>query len=212
MRMMRYVRWILATVVCAFFLVNNSNSQYYTATSDSLKAKTFRDWAIQKLNEKDTVAAMLLFEESLYTNPNDWLTYYNRATVNYNIGKTGSAKKDINEALELKENFVNGLYFRSMINFYDEELEHADSDLSNAIKISPKSAFLYRKRGAVRYNNGKIISALKDFNESIELNPFDPVAFYNRYVTKDAMNDKKGAKYDLLRALSLGFNPEQLED
>lgn len=211
MRMMKNVRWILSYVVCLILCVNYSYSQYYIATSDSLKAKTFREWAVQKINENDTIAAMLLLDESIYTNPKDWMSFYNRATIWYNQGDSNNAIRDINRALELKKDFVNGLYFRSMVFYYQKELRNADSDLSQALKISPNSAFLYRKRGAVRYDDGKVISALKDFNQSIEINPFDPISFYNRYVTKDAMDDKKGAKYDLLRALSLGFNPEKVE-
>ncbi|MEM7162771.1 MAG: tetratricopeptide repeat protein [Bacteroidota bacterium] len=191
------------------------SSEFYaiglTNNSDSLKAKVFREWALEKVQQKDTTAALLLLEESIYTNPRDWMSFYNRATLHYNLGESAKAISDINRAIELKSDFVNALYFRSMIFYFLTDYKQSESDLNEALDIAPESSFLLRKRGAVRYNLQKRLSALKDFNESINLNPFDPISFYNRYVTKDALGDDKGSKQDLLRALSLGFNPNMVE-
>ena len=208
---MKKVRWIVALIALILIFSSRVFASGYDSGTDSLKAKTFRDWAIKKIQTKDTVAAIMLLDESIYTNPRDWMSYYNRATIHYNMGESAKAIDDINNALNLKSDFVNGLYFRSMIFFYLNDYKQSEKDLNEALDISPNSAFLLRKRGAVRYNLQKRLSALKDFNESIELNPFDPITFYNRYVTKDALNDDKGSKKDLLRALSLGFNPGLVE-
>ena len=208
---MNNVRWILATII--FLMAYNSASfaMGNTSNEDRLKAKTFREWAIKKIQEKDTTAALLLLEESIYTNPKDWMSYYKRATILYNMGQSANAIDDINNAINLKKDFINGLYFRGMVFFFLEDYKQSEIDINSALKINPESAFLYRKRGAVRYNLQKKLSALRDFNISIEINPFDPVSYYNRYVTKDAMNDIKGSKIDLHHALSLGFDPSLVE-
>ena len=208
---MKIVRWIIALIVVLVVFGNSAFSNANDHESDSLKAKTFREWAIQKIMQNDTTAALLLLEESIYTNPNDWISFYNRATIYYNMGHSAYAISDIDQAIKLKKNFLNGLYFRGMVYFFQEDYIQSEEDINAALKIDPESAFLYRKRGAIRYNMQKRKSALKDFDISIEINPFDPVSYYNRYVTKDAMNDVKGSKRDLHRALSLGFDPIQIE-
>lgn len=208
---MKKVRWILVIVALLVIFSSQAFSNDYTNDSDSLKAKTFRQWAVQKVHQQDTTAALLLLEESIYTNPEDWMSYYNRATIHYNMGESSKAIDDINTALKINADFVNGLYFRSMIFYYLTDYRQSEIDLNKALDLAPESAFLLRKRGAVRYNMQKKLSALKDFNEAIDLNPFDPISFYNRYVTKDALKDDKGSKQDLLRALSLGFNPNMVE-
>jgi len=38
--------------------------------------------------------------------------------------------------------------------------------------------------------------ALKDYSESIRLNPRDPIAYHDRAVTRQYLGDKKGAKDD----------------
>lgn len=211
LKKMKDVRWIIALTVVLFVINDSAISNGYDLDSDSLKAKTFREWALQKIMQNDTTAALLLLEESIYTNPKDWMSLYNRAVIYYNMGKSANAIDDINQALKLKKDFINGLYFRGMVFFFLEDYMQSENDINAALKIDPESAFLYRKRGAIRYNMQKRKSALRDFDTSIEINPFDPISYYNRYVTKDALNDIKGSKEDLRRALSLGFEADQVE-
>ena len=58
--------------------------------------------------------------------------------------------------------------------------DKAIADLTEAIRLSPKSAQAYYNRGVSYWHKGKHGRAIADFNEAIRLNPKLAVAYYGR--------------------------------
>jgi tetratricopeptide (TPR) repeat protein len=74
---------------------------------------------------------------------------------------------------------------------------------STELKKFPRVSIAYRNLGAAYGVEDNYKEALKNFNRSIDLNPFDPLSFYNRGIIhgKSGLNDK--AIEDLQKAIRL---------
>ena len=90
--------------------------------------------------------------------------------------------------------------------------EMADLDLkiqycSRAIQSSELSqgnlANIYNTRGSAYGRNGQYDQAIRDFNQSIRLNPDDPLAFTNRGIAYTLLNEATRAIQDYDQASRL---------
>ena len=99
--------------------------------------------------------------------------------------------------------YVNRSVIRLRVKDYNGAI--ADTDLS--ITRSPNIGEAYVNRGAALLNLGRPADALVDLNKAIDLG-LDKVhlAYYNRALTKERLNDPRGAYVDMLKTLELEPN------
>ncbi len=83
---------------------------------------------------------------------------------------------------------------------------------TQVIRANNATADLYLKRSEVYYLDGKLSKAIDDINQSIGLDPTDPMAYIVRGRIRFAQYDKKSALIDFKKAQSLGFNDALLQD
>jgi tetratricopeptide (TPR) repeat protein len=75
---------------------------------------------------------------------------------------------------------------------------------SSEIKIFPGSSYkAYFNRGRAYSDRGDFKNAMEDFNNSLTMNPEQPLAYYNRGIIFDRLGDYKNAIEDFNRAAEL---------
>lgn len=154
-------------LVFSFFIILINSSVY------SQTAMDFFNQGNQKVLNNENDAAILCFNKAIEMYPAFEDAYYNRAIVNYNIGKS------------------EGDYKTAYKNF-----NQAYYDLTEVIKINPSNANAYFKRGQTNYFFNDLVGAYDDYSKAIKLMPEFENALYNRgYINmewesyEDATND-----------------------
>lgn len=79
------------------------------------------------------------------------------------------------------------------------------SDLSQAIRLAPQSAFLYYNRGNLYVQRNDYANAIADYTRAIELDPDMPEAYYNRGLAKVESKQTAEGIDDLSKAGELGL-------
>jgi tetratricopeptide (TPR) repeat protein len=76
-------------------------------------------------------------------------------------------------------------------------------DMTEAIRLSPKTATLYSNRADAYFAKGEYERGMADINEAIRLSPNDPALYYNRGTAYGQRKDHERAVTDLSRAIHL---------
>jgi tetratricopeptide (TPR) repeat protein len=96
------------------------------------------------------------------------------------------------------------LYFNRGLSYsYSDQYELAVKDFNRAIELEPTNDAAIFNRGIAEFELGQYKEALKDFDKTIELVPGDAKAYFNRAITKNALEDKAGARADALKSKKL---------
>lgn len=130
--------------------------------------------------------------------------YIGRARLNLARKDTVAALNDIETALGINKNAVNGYIMRSDIAINrDQDFTQAAADMDEAIKLQPRLAGLYVNRAYLRYRLDDFFGAMADFDYAIQLDPINEAAIFNRALLEmeTAANDK--ALLDLDRLIEL---------
>lgn len=81
----------------------------------------------------------------------------------------------------------------------------AEADLSEAIKLNNKNAYIYYNRGNLYYKRMQYQKAIDDYTKAIEINPGLAEAYFNRGIVRLKANGKSGIVEDLSKAGELGI-------
>jgi tetratricopeptide (TPR) repeat protein len=86
---------------------------------------------------------------------------------------------------------------------FDDAIEEAIAEYSEAIRLNPDYADAYHNRGNLYVRKADIESALFDFDRAIELNPEFAKAYFNRGLTHHNSQNYAKAVIDYTKAISL---------
>lgn len=160
--------------------------------------------ALAQFDIKDYDGADSTFTSLLEYYPGFDSGYLGRAQLNIVRGDTIAAIGDIDKAISINPNAVNGYIMRADIEINrDENFEAAAADMDMAIKLQPRMAGLYVNRAYVRYRLEDIFGAMADFDYAIELDPLNESALYNRALLNMQLGGNDRAYDDLNRLLQL---------
>jgi len=117
-------------------------------------------------------------------NPNSKQGYINRSEVRIEKGQLEEAVKDIEQALEISDNYSHAYLMRAAYNAHFNNNNQAIKDYSKAIQIG----FTYKtdtikshvNRGSLYMDQGQYTLAIRDFNYVLELEPLNIFAHLNR--------------------------------
>jgi tetratricopeptide (TPR) repeat protein len=84
-----------------------------------------------------------------------------------------------------------------------KDYDHALTDCNQAIKMEPKSAIAYNRRGLIWYAKGDNDRAIEDFDRAIRIDSAFAYAYYNRGLAWGAKGDKGRADADETEAIRL---------
>ena len=136
------------------------------------------------------------------------------------MGQYEKAIKDYTQTLKLRPNLIQAYNYRGIVRFKMNDYNGALSDYTKAINLGKNlempasqakelglnSSSLFFNRASVLQKQGKHEDAIIDYDNSIEIDPSNKMAFYNRAVSHLALKNKKSAIEDLIIAHSLGYD------
>ena len=99
-----------------------------------------------------------------------------------------------------------GLYkMRAHINDLLKNYKEGITDYDKAIMQTPNDIDLYNNRGTLKGKANDLEGAIRDFSESIRLNPEMGLAYYNRGICESVLQRRTEACADWQKAFELGY-------
>ena len=136
-----------------------------------------------------------------------------RSSVSTSTDRSGAGKSETsadtvaktNELADKTRTRAEALVESGYANLTNGQFDSALADFNEAIRLDPKAASAYSKRGVLYSVTGDKDRAFADFNEAIRLDPEDANAFYNRGISYDK-GDYDRAIADFDEAIRLDAN------
>ena len=140
--------------------------------------------------------------------------YYNRAIVRANLKQNEEALKDMNYVIANVPNHALAYYNRGIIyenlggivRYGMKDLDGALADYNKAISLGLKSSAVYFNRGVIFHQKGQLSDAIESYSRSIEIDPSNARAYYNRAISKLVIDNYKEALQDLEISKRLGYS------
>ena len=130
--------------------------------------------------------------------------YIGKAKLSLEQKDTVSAIENVNKALEINKNSVNGYVIRADIAINSHrDYQKALDDMNEAIKLQPQNPGFYINRAFLRHNLDDYHGAMSDFDYAIQLDPYNYVGYYNRALLRAEVHDFNRAIDDLTQVLDL---------
>ncbi|MCM1110958.1 MAG: tetratricopeptide repeat protein [Clostridium sp.] len=109
-----------------------------------------------------------------------------------------AARRDIDHALEIDPNAVNGYIMRADIAINSaQDYQTALEDMNHAIKLQPKYAGFYINRAFLRHELDDYNGAMDDYDYALQLDPENTTAMFNRAMLRAEVHDYNRAIEDL---------------
>ncbi|KAI7847290.1 hypothetical protein BDC45DRAFT_452043 [Circinella umbellata] len=122
-------RYLIACVLPLLFpvsiLADKSTQQHLSEGNQYLSTGQFND-------------ALISFDAAIQQDPENYLSYYKRATAYLSLGRNNAAAGDFSKILDLKPDFEKALMQRARIYAKEGDFELAKKDLETYIKSHPK--------------------------------------------------------------------------
>lgn len=161
--------------------------------------------ALEELN--DYGKARDAFDALIKHHPRFDSGYLGRAKLYLSLKDTASAVKDIDKALELNKNAVNGYVMRADIAINSHgDYQQALADMDEAIKLQPRYAGYFINRAFLRHQTDDYYGAMSDYDYAVQLDPLNAVALYNRALLRAEVHDYNRAIDDLNQVIALHPN------
>ena len=152
--------------------------------------------ALQDIEEFDSAATT--FATLLRYHPGYADGYIGRARMELEKGDTVAARADIDHALELDANAVNGYIMRADIAINSaRDYKQALEDMNQAIKLQPKYAGFFINRAFLRHELDDYYGAMSDYDYALQLDPMNAMALFNRAMLRAEVHDFNRAIDDL---------------
>lgn len=153
---------------------------------------------------KDLDGAADTYAVMLKRYPNFDGGYIGRARMRLELKDTVSALADIEKALDINQNSINGYLMRADIAIHsDKNYASALEDMNHAIKLQPKYAGYFINRAYLRYMTDDFQGAFADYDYALQLEPQNTTALFNRGLLRAEVHDNNKAIADFSTVLSL---------
>ncbi|MDE6099797.1 MAG: tetratricopeptide repeat protein, partial [Paramuribaculum sp.] len=160
--------------------------------------------ALAQESTKDYDNAEKSFGQLLNAHPGFDGGYLGRAKMRLEKADTTGAMEDIEKALSINKNSVNGYLMRADIAIHrNEDYAQALTDMDEAIRLQPRVGGYYINRAFIRYRLDDYIGAMNDYDYALLLEPTNFVAVYNRALLRMEVHDYNRAIDDLSQVLAL---------
>lgn len=146
------------------------------------------------------------FNLTLQINPNSFIAYRQRSDARTGLGDFKRANQDINRALEINSKYIDAYLSRALLRKMLGNHQLAIEDLDNIKKLDFGLAVTYKL-----FFEDSVNQALKEnlktqvinHTKSLQANPQNADAYYNRGYARAGLKDKQGAITDFKKAVEL---------
>ena len=133
--------------------------------------------------------------------------YLGRAHLRLLEKDTVAALQDIDKALSINKNAINGYIMRADVAINsNKDYASALEDMNMAIKLQPHQGGLYVNRAFLRYMNDDFNGAFADYDYALQIEPDNQVARFNRGLLRAEVHDTNKAIDDFTDVLE--YNPD----
>lgn len=164
---------------------------------------------IENFNKGNYTSALKSYNEFLLLHPHDIKTLYNRARCFEVIGDDIKAEMDYNEVLEREPFHVNALLGLSQIFYRKDDFQATINLAESALMVDDQNYLAYYYAGRAYHKVGYWLSALKCYNNVIELNPDYGYAYFHRSSVMISIGLTPLGCNDLQAAVSLNVDGAQ---
>lgn len=106
--------------------------------------------------------ALADLDSALALNPNDYITIYQRANANYELGNYDNAKEDYKRLQRINPRSAEALIGLARVAVLENNLGLANEYLDDAVSLDPNNADYYVRRASVRKQMGNHSNAIED--------------------------------------------------
>lgn len=165
-----------------------------------------------KLDDID--GALEDFNEAININPKADNVYISRANLKNSIDDVEGTMSDYNNAIELNPKKAQTFFSRALLYMSLESYSEAITDLDAALKLglSDKDSVslfdAYSMRASCKLFSKKYSDAISDFDKTIELEPQNGEAYFERGEAWKIIGDNQKAAEDKFMAIKLGYEKE----
>lgn len=144
-----------------------------------------------------------MFDAAINSGFTDPWAYYFRALTRIREGRNGMAMRDLDRALEMKEDFALAYHERAGIKRITGDLQGAHYDYQTALEYQPFFPLAYSNMGSVKMLLGDYQGAIEDYTSALEQDPDLDIALNNRGYARYYLGDMEGALRDFDDAVAL---------
>ncbi len=159
---------------------------------------------IQKSNAQNYRGALEDFSHAIELSPIEPTVHYCRGIVKLILKNFESAIDDFTEAIRLQINEPNVYFYRGLANYGAKDIDSAILDFSRFEKSVGNFAEVYFNLALCYKQKKENHKAIQFFTDTIKINPRYGVAFFERAMLKNKMEDKEGCCKDLNKAMEMG--------
>lgn len=102
--------------------------------------------------------------------PNNPLVLLSRAQLEYANKNNDQAKSFIKQALDIKYNYIDAIFFLAQIETSEGNIADAIKQAEYASVLAPNDETVFFRLGMLRYNNGDYAGAISAFEQAVMLN------------------------------------------
>ncbi len=148
--------------------------------SPNLSTAALIEQGHQQLDKGDYATALATFQQAAAEAPQNHEVLYGLGLACYRLERYEEAVEYLNQALEVKPNYILALTRRGMAYRGLKETQRAEADFEQAIGLTPGDADDWRGRGIVLCELGRNEDAIAAYDTAIEIKPDDYNAWNNR--------------------------------
>ena len=148
----------------------------------------------------------------IWIEPNNEDALYERGILYLQVKNYPAAQTDFEKIIELNPNTLQGRMGIASLTKLQKEYDESERIYIFLIDKVQDNADLYAGRAELYLLMGKNARAMSDINKSISLNPNDPYTYILRARVKLLQYEKKSARTDIEKAMSLGYDKKAAEE
>ena len=166
-----------------------------------------------KLNDNE--GALKDYNQAIKLRPTNADIYFSRAILRKSMDDTNGAFEDYSKSIELNPSDAETFFSRALLYMSLEDYSKAITDLDNVIKLGLSdedsvSLFdAYAMRASCKLLLKKYSEAIHDFDKTIELEPENGKAYFERGEAWLLIGDNQKAAEDKFMAIKLGYEEEE---
>tara|TARA_B100001989_G_scaffold110396_1_gene77446 strand:- start:307 stop:1620 length:1314 start_codon:yes stop_codon:yes gene_type:complete len=134
----------------------------------------------------------------------DLMNGANRAFISSNYDRAIKLYSELIKVQQSKKDIAQAYSFRATAKRYKEDYMGSINDINNALDLDPENPIYFTSRGLSRFYFKQYDKALKDYEQSIKLNPNDKDVYENRAYLYEVLGDSNKSCLDYGRAAELG--------